>query len=447
MSIRRAHRSFLTSALVAVALGCGPDATDPTAPPAAQPELAAAATAPLLFIQVSLGFAHTCGVTTDHRAYCWGGNQRGQLGNGTTTNWEVQTTPVAVAGGLQFRHVSAGYDHTCGLTLDGLAYCWGLNMWGQLGDGTLGGDNWRTAPVAVRGRRTFRQVRAGWSHTCAITPEDVAFCWGGNEAGQLGDGTRVDAGRAIPVRVQGGLAWEQLSGGANYTCGVTKGQRLYCWGSNQYGQLGDASTVSRLTPRAVSGGRSFRQVDAGGLGHVCAVSTDDLAYCWGLNFAGALGDGTKSQRLTPGAWRACAVPPCECRALPHVWRHAGASDVLLGSQRQRPARRRHHHRAPQAGGGRRQPRHAPGERRPVPHLRRHVGRPGLLLGQRPAARDGNTTRDLVPVPSLLRCSAAVARSIRHLLSPNRGLPTRDVWRAPGEDRRSNVPSNKRPSAR
>ena len=300
MSIRRAHGSFLTSALAAVALGCGQDAADPTAPPTAQSELAATA-APLSFIQVSLGFAHTCGVTTDHRAYCWGGNQRGQLGNGATNAWEVQTTPVAVVGGLQFRHVSAGYDHTCGLTLDGLTYCWGLNMWGQLGDGTLGGDNWRSAPVAVRGGRKFRQVRAGWSHTCAITPADVAFCWGANEAGQLGDGTRVDAGRAVPVRVQGGLAWEQLSGGANYTCGVTTGQRLYCWGSNQYGQLGDGSTTARLTPRAVSGGRSFRQVDAGGLGHVCAVSTADLAYCWGLNFLGALGDGTKSQRLTPGA--------------------------------------------------------------------------------------------------------------------------------------------------
>jgi alpha-tubulin suppressor-like RCC1 family protein len=144
-------------------------------------------------------------------------------------------------------------------------------------------------------------VRAGWSHTCAITPADVAFCWGENGSGQLGDGTLEGAGRAVPVRVKGGLAWEQLSGGANFTCGVTTGQRLYCWGSNEWGQLGDGSTIPRLTPRAVSGGRSYRQVDAGGAGHVCAVSTEDLAYCWGLNLMGALGDGTTSNRLTPGA--------------------------------------------------------------------------------------------------------------------------------------------------
>ena len=101
-------------------------------------------------------------------------------------------------------------------------------------------------------------------------------------------------------RVQGGLAWEQLSGGAKARrLRRDEGPAAILLGlSNQYGQLGDASTVSRLTPRAVLSGQSFRQVDAGGLGRVCPGSTDDLAYCWGLNFAGALGNSTKSQRLT-----------------------------------------------------------------------------------------------------------------------------------------------------
>ena len=293
----------LAWAAMAAALGCsdGPQAPTTPAEPAAPALAAASATTALSFIQVSLGFSHTCGVTTDNRAYCWGGNNYGQLGNGTTTYTTSQTTPVAVEGGLRFRHVSAGYDHTCGLTTGDRVYCWGLNMWGQVGDGTKGGDNWRTSPVPVAGDRRFRQVRAGWSHTCAITPTDVAFCWGYNGHGQLGDGTITAAGRAAPVRVLGGLRWSQLTGGGEHTCGVTTGNRLYCWGLNENGQLGDGSTTERLAPRAVSGGREYRQVDAGGLAHTCATSTADVAYCWGWNGFGQLGDGTTTQRPTPGA--------------------------------------------------------------------------------------------------------------------------------------------------
>ena len=294
---RRMLPLLLATVVLGAGLGCGEDAESPTGPqePTA-PALATGAPA-LAFVQVSGGAFHTCGVTTVGQAYCWGGNSYGQLGDGTTTH---RVVPTAVLGGLRFRHVSVGYDHTCAATTENRVYCWGLNMWGQLGDGTKGGDNWRVRPVAVTGGRRFRQVRAGWSHTCAITPSDVAFCWGYNGNGQLGDGTITSAGRATPVRVLGALSWQLLTGGGEHTCGVTQTNQIYCWGLNDRGQLGNGTTTRRLWPSPVSGGRQFRQVDAGSF-HTCAVTTGDLAYCWGSNRFGGLGDGTTAGRLTPGA--------------------------------------------------------------------------------------------------------------------------------------------------
>lgn len=298
---RPVHRLAAVLPLVLVAgLACREDSHSPTAPEP-EPELAATAAAgTLAFVQVSAGAFHTCGVTRDALAYCWGANDKGQLGDGTTMHNISRTTPVAVVGGLRFRHVSVGYDHTCGVTTENLAYCWGLNMWGQVGDGTKGEDNWRVRPVAVVGGQRFAQVRAGWSHTCAITPSDASFCWGYNGNGQLGDGTVTTAGRATPVRVLGGLLWRQLSGGAEHTCGVTTTDQVYCWGLNDRGQLGNGGTSRRLRPTPVSGGRQFRQVEGGGF-HTCAVTTGNLAYCWGFNRWGGLGDGTTTERLTPGA--------------------------------------------------------------------------------------------------------------------------------------------------
>jgi Regulator of chromosome condensation (RCC1) repeat len=137
-------RSVSTLAVILLAvMGCD-DAEPPTAPDPT-PALATSATIPLVFHQVSATGFHTCGVTTDHRAYCWGHNAGGALGDGTTA---LRYTPVAVLGGLQFRQISTNGAHTCAITLDNLAYCRGVNDEGQLGDGTLIG---RTAPVPVAG--------------------------------------------------------------------------------------------------------------------------------------------------------------------------------------------------------------------------------------------------------------------------------------------------------
>ena len=240
----------------------------------------------LQFRQVSAGGFHTCGVALDNRAYCWGDNRFGQLGDGTTS---AQLTPKRVGGGISFAQVDAGIYQTCGLSYpDRRAYCWGSNSAGQLGDGTTTN---RQTPVAVRGGREFHQVSAGESHTCGVTSSSKAFCWGRNQYGQLGDSTTTT--RLIPVPVTGGRQFRQVDAGWTFTCAVTSGDRAFCWGQGRFGQLGNGKTARRLWPGAVAGGLSFERVTAGWR-HACGETTLNRAYCWGLNNTGALGVGTSS---------------------------------------------------------------------------------------------------------------------------------------------------------
>jgi alpha-tubulin suppressor-like RCC1 family protein len=271
------------------------------------------------FRQVSAGESHTCGVTTDDRAYCWGVNVRGQLGNGTyDPSGNSHPTPVAVTGGLLFREVSTGPYHSCGVTTTNRAYCWGGDGFGEIGDGSAHGNCMfsgsaapcRKSPTLVTGGYRFRQVDAGGDvgpgeegvgpdggRTCGVTTDNRAFCWGDGSHGQLGNGTRSIA--FSPKRVSGGLPFRSVSAGANPSCGVTTSSMAYCWGDGTWG-LGDGTTTDRLTPAAVGGGHSFSQVSAGGF-HICGTTPGNVAYCWAYNGEGELGDGTTMRRLRPRA--------------------------------------------------------------------------------------------------------------------------------------------------
>jgi alpha-tubulin suppressor-like RCC1 family protein len=281
----------LVVAIVITVLGCREDPVSPTDPQHASPLATMAATS-LAFQQLSVGGHHTCGATVGDRAYCWGANSFGNLGDGTAA---TRVSPVAVVGGRSLVQVSAGLTHTCGLTTEGRAYCWGENNSGQLGDGSGLGVSW--TPVAVAGSRRFRRIRVGYNSTCASTLADVAFCWGGNNWGQLGDGTKTD--RPTPVRVRGGHSFRQVVPGYQHTCGMTPTGKVYCWGDNTFRQLGDGTTAeSRTLPAAVTGDLVFTQLSAGNL-HTCGVTGTNIAYCWGRNADGQLGDGTVAQRAKP----------------------------------------------------------------------------------------------------------------------------------------------------
>lgn len=248
----------------------------------------------LTFAEVSAGYDHTCGVTTEHAAYCWG---TGGLG----APFASAVIPVAVEGGIAFAAAHAGEYHTCGVTTGAAAYCWGEGLYGQLGDGTAQGS---VAPVAVAGGLTFVAMSTGDAHTCGVTPAGAAYCWGDNSFGQLGDGTGGEgffghgSVRTSPVPVLGGLSFVTVSAGANHTCGVTPAGAAYCWGLNVAFGVDDGPETQSLVPVLVGEGLTFAAVSSGGW-HTCGVTPEEAAYCLGSNSDGQLGDGTASYRTTP----------------------------------------------------------------------------------------------------------------------------------------------------
>lgn len=221
-------------------------------------------------------------------AYCWGMNLVGQLGSGTTTS---STTPVAVTGDLRFIALAAGgratngqatdlRAHTCGLTTSGTVYCWGNNWRGQLGDGSTTNSS---IPVAVYGGLTFRALAAGAFHTCALSAYGHAYCWGTNYDGQLGDSSTDES--SIPVAVVGGIRFRTLVTGWSHTCGLTGAGKAHCWGGNSDGQLGDGSTTDNSAPVAVAGGLTFTTLAANPVSNAtCGLATTGAVYCWGRVF-------------------------------------------------------------------------------------------------------------------------------------------------------------------
>ncbi len=263
----------------------------------------------LTFATISAGrYASTCGVTTGGAAYCWGLNDSLELGapSSETCPFSVtpgtvgvptpcSTTPIAVSGGLTFATVSLGGVFACGATPVGTVYCWGDNKFGELGNGTTTPS---ATPGLVVGGVRLAHLSAGWDNVCGVTASGSAYCWGDNNGngggGQLGNGTTTNS--ATPVPVAGGLTFSAVDlGQGDYACGITTSGAAYCWGNDDRGGLGDGAALGsgtpRLTPVAVVGGLTFSVVAVGGL-HSVGVGSDHIAYTWGSNGFGQLGNGT-----------------------------------------------------------------------------------------------------------------------------------------------------------
>lgn len=246
-------------------------------------------------VKISAGDNHTCALMSSGAVKCWGLNEHGQLGDNSASN---RSSPVEVVGlSSAVTDIIAGYSHTCALTMSGAASCWGFNAYGQLGDGSS--SNTRLKPVAVVGLGSgVASLAAGTGHTCAVMESGAAKCWGHNVIGQLGDNSTVN--RVTPVDVFGlNSGVVSISGGIYHTCAVMDSGSVKCWGQNTYGQLGDNSTTHRRTPVDVVGLEAGVTSLEAGSNHICVVMKAGGVKCWGRNYYGQLGDNSTTNKLTP----------------------------------------------------------------------------------------------------------------------------------------------------
>jgi hypothetical protein len=278
---------------------------------------------------VAIGQYHACALTASGAVLCWGNNSYGQLGNGT---------PV-IAGGATA--IAAGAVHSCALMASGGLLCWGDNEYGQIGDGTTAYT--RPTPTAVSGLSSgVTAITAGYYYTCAITSGGAAFCWGDNIFGQLGDGSGAPY-RVTPRAVSelaGGVT--AITAGDYTTCALKTSGAALCWGYNVYGEVGDGTTTRRPTPTAVAGlsggvaAIASAHVDLwNSRGHGCALTTSGDALCWGYNASGQLGDGTTISALMPTPISGLGAAPVAASDFGGdfksdiLWRHATLGEVWL----------------------------------------------------------------------------------------------------------------------
>jgi len=261
---------------------------------------------------ISAGGLHTCAIASDNQVYCWGDNTYGQLGNNST---DPSPAPGAVyvegvLSGKTIRAISSGQNHTCVIASDNNAYCWGYNYYGQLGNNSTGPSS---APVAVTvsgvlAGKTVKHVSAGNLHTCAIASDSNAYCWGRNTNGQLGNGSYNSSLTPVAVSTSGNLSGKtikHISAGSGHTCAIASNNQAYCWGYNVFGELGNSSTTSSSAPVAVStsgdlSGKTIKIISSG-QNHTCAVASDNNAYCWGANVYGQLGNSSTTNSSVPVA--------------------------------------------------------------------------------------------------------------------------------------------------
>ena len=282
----------------------------------------------LTFTQIDTGAAFACGLTSAGAAYCWGAGNQGQLGNGTTT--AAQNTPVAVTttgtplAGVTLTQISTGTSFACALSGAGAAYCWGKNQAGQLGNGTTTTPQDTATAVTTTGTPlagvTLTQINAalGGSTACALSSAGAAYCWGDDTLGELGNGitTSTPQTTAVAVTTTGalsGVTLTQITAGHDQVCALSAVGTSYCWGGNTDGDLGNGSTTLSNVAVAVStsgvlSGKVVTGLSAGGNFLTCALDTFGTPYCWGLNSLGQAGNTDTAVNFTVPATVAPSQP-------------------------------------------------------------------------------------------------------------------------------------------
>jgi alpha-tubulin suppressor-like RCC1 family protein len=272
----------------------GNGSTTDSSTPVAVSDLARGVTA------ISAGGKHTCALTIAGGVKCWGWNLFGELGNGTTTDSDVPLDVAGLVSGVTA--IAAGGSGTCALTSGGAVKCWGMGGWGQLGNATAAGSN---VPIDVTGLETgISAIAAGGWHTCALTRGGSVMCWGTGaywpDCGESPCATDPND-TAVPVVVAGlpsGVS--AIAAGGHHTCVLTTGGGVTCWGGALYnGSYVNGTGNEAGTPGEVVGLSSGVIAIAAGDQHTCALTSGGGVKCWGYNHGGVLGDGTTSWSLSP----------------------------------------------------------------------------------------------------------------------------------------------------
>ncbi|MBA3394972.1 MAG: hypothetical protein H0T89_20165 [Deltaproteobacteria bacterium] len=243
---------------------------------------------------VSAGELHTCGIRADDQLWCWGNNTDGQLARDPATLPE-SLVPARVDDAA-WKTVAAGLTHTCAIRTDGGLYCWGSNEYLQAGTSASVAD----VPVPTRvGTDTWREVSGGQATTCAIRSDGSIWCWGYGLSGGLGTGLTTTSS-SVPVAIASTKTWQMVSTGVQYSCAIAADDAsLWCWGYNGFGQIGDGTGANRSLPINIAPGTRWLAVSAGEQS-TCALRDDGRLRCWGQGDHGQLGDGTNPfARYTP----------------------------------------------------------------------------------------------------------------------------------------------------
>ena len=252
-------------------------------------------------VEIESGRQGTCVMYRGAKTQCIGSSPNGVLGVGSTTSVSSMTNINTFSEPL--RSISMKDNHACGIDTEFQMWCWGHNAYGQLG---LGHTSQQSTPQKLSTDASGQSlglafvVETGFNgHTCGIINE-TTYCWGENDQGQLGDDSTTNRNRPVPIDDTQGLEFTDLALGYKYSCGIINNGSVYCWGYNNYGQLGDNSTTSSSIPVSVDFPSTVQAVAiVAGYAHTCVLTAMDEVYCWGYNSVGNLGDGTTTNSLTP----------------------------------------------------------------------------------------------------------------------------------------------------
>ena len=240
------------------------------------------------WVDLSAGSDHSCGITTDNALHCWGSGGSGRLGLGDTDD---RIAPAQVGVDHDWLSVSAGSSHTCAIRVDGSLWCWGFGGSGRLGLGDISSS--QTAPQQVDSPHQWLQVSAS-AFTCAIRSDQTLWCWGHGSYGKLGLGDSDN--RTSPVQVGDRNDWVHVAAGYDHACAIDSSSTLWCWGRGGFGRLGLGDTDHRFEPEELS---SRWLTISAGYEHSCAIQSDSRVYCWGRGTSGRLGRGTTSNHNIP----------------------------------------------------------------------------------------------------------------------------------------------------